>query len=130
MTDLLRLRNFQSADEDFQPRLDGAVNDFRPFILNAREEVERYDSVQHPPEGIPVLTEIERCGKLAPFDTVFKDLFDDVDGFIGGLDDVLIKILGQIHIGGMEHECHQDSEQFPIIQKKIHVDVCQPGERL
>jgi len=109
-TDLFSLRNFQSADEDFQPRLDGAVNDLCPFILNAGKKMEGDDSVQHPPDGIPVLTEIERRGKLTPFDTVFEDLFDDADGLVGGSNDVVIEILRQIHVGGMEHECHQYSE--------------------
>jgi hypothetical protein len=130
MTDLFCLRNFQSADENFQPRFDGAVNDLYSFILNAGKEMERNDSVQHPPDGIPVLTEIERRGKLAPFDTVFENLFDDANGLVGGFNDVVIEILRQIHVGGMEHKCHQYSEQFPIVQEEVHVDVRKPHQRL
>jgi len=92
--------------------------------------MERNDSIQHPPDGIPALTEIERRGKLTLFDAVFEDMFDDIDGFVGGFDDVVIEILRQIHVGGMEHEGHQNSEQFTIIQKEIHVNVCKPDEHL
>ena len=100
----------QSANEDFQPRLDGSMNNFCPFIFNTGKEMERYNSVQHPPYGIPVLTEIERRGKLAPFDAILEDLVNDADRFVGGFNNVVIEVLRQIHVGGTEHERHQYSE--------------------
>jgi hypothetical protein len=106
------------------------VNHLCPSGLDACKKVERDDSVQHPPDGIPILTQIECRGKFTLLDTVFEYLFDNVDGLIGSFDDVIVEILGQIHVGGMKHKGHQNSEQFPIIQKKIHIDVRQPGERL
>ena len=80
----------QSANEDFQPRFDGSMNDFCPFIFNTGKEMEGYNSVQHPPYGIPVLTEIERFGKLSSFDPVFEDLFDNTDRFVGAFNNVVV----------------------------------------
>jgi hypothetical protein len=119
-----------TADVDVKARLDGAVNQVSPFCFDAGKEMERDNSIQHPPDGVPVQAQIERRRKLAPFDTIFENLLDDIDGFVGGFDDVAIDILRQIHVGGMKHEGHQNSEQFPIIQKEIHVDVRKMDERL
>lgn len=112
-----------------QTCLDGTVDHLCPFGLDAGKEMEGDDAVEHSPDGISVLTEIECRGKFPLFDAVFEDLFDNVDGFVCGFDDVAIEILRQIHVGGMEHEGHQDPEQFAIAQKEVDIDGGEAQER-
>ena len=80
------------------------------------------DAVQKPPDGIAVLSQIDRWGKFAPFNAVLEDSLDDVDGHIGHFYDVMVDVIGKIHVVGVEHVRDENTEEFRIVEEKIDVD--------
>ena len=62
--------------------MDRGVNPFHAFYRIAGKKEKRNNAVEHSPDGISALTEIERRRKFTLFDAEFKYIFYNIDGFI------------------------------------------------
>jgi hypothetical protein len=113
---------FQAPDKNDQTALDGIADTLFLVRFLSGKDMQGDNAIEQAPYRVAAAANIDLRRDFALLDAFLQNVLDHLNRIVRHFNDVLIDIVRQIHIFGMEHKGHHYSEQFPVIEKKFDID--------